>query len=1018
MTSKLRLFVLLFFFIAVAAGAEEKRADEMPALAAKSLVVTPAYPQPEEAAEAVLTIENSSTGPAEKVEVLFYANGELLASRTVTIDALSGATVSVPWTAKGAGTTTLVAKIDPGQELIERDRHDNAFVLDVVTSAAPAVEADFALTAIEVLAPAGSPGSLRVDVANEGTVAASAPLVIRRNGQPVQVVDTGFIDAGKSTTIEVPWSDPDRGKMSAEVNPRWAEAEPSSKNNTIAASPATDGVDLRIEQLAFHAPQDEEKQTRRIGIHFRIVNDGAQDVKQPFRTRIDPGAIDKDGKLIPAYVDTAALPAGGTVYVSHIFESAPDKFTVNAEADADKEVAETDEQNNLEVKDFYNDTTLGPDRWVNIGPRRIINGDTGATGRLSTMAIHPTQPSTMYVGAQLSGVWKTTNGGASWVSLGESATVRVAALALAPDNPSRVYLVTPNDGVFRSDDAGTSWTQISRTDLAAMVHAGSALLINPAAPNEMVVSSWMGAFRSSDGGVTWTRTLSGGSCTSLIRMAANGRLYAALRNDEFANLAGVYESVNWGASWSLVPQCPTGALPSADAKANIRLAASGTRLFVTYLQDGDPKTFRLFRSTSLTCGAVAGPTFEAGWQANAETAPGLWSGVWADPGNSANVYMLGTRFWRSTNAGSSFSVSSAASGNAHADHHHLGFDPNTRSTIYSLNDGGIYRSTNRGVSGSWELLGDGITNVEFYDGVAAPTDAGLLIGGNQDNGTLKGITGDSVWSKIKDGDGATVDIDPTNTSIMYAMHQYVNSVSRSADGGGTFNLITNGLITGSQCFNLHYQVHPNQPNTLLLSCWGLWRTTDSGANWSLFFVPQTNRAVRTAIDGAADTYYTGTNGGEIWRKPAGGSSTSIFQHWNRAGLTDLEINPANPTRLYASFGGTGRRRIVRLVQTSIWGEFSAQDITSDLPGNLFVRTIAIDKNYPFTIYAGTDRGVYQGRSLDHGFTWFWRPYMNGMPPADVRDLEVHPTTGIMRAFTHGRSAFEVTTSRTTSDQVE
>jgi len=84
-----------------------------------------------------------------------------------------------------------------------------------------------------------------------------------------------------------------------------------------------------------------------------------------------------------------------------------------------------------------------------------------------------------------------------------------------------------------------------------------------------------------------------------------------------------------------------------------------------------------------------------------------------------------------------------------------------------------------------------------------------------------------------------------------------------------------------------------------------------------------------------------------------------------------------------------------------------------------VRTIAIDKNYPFTIYAGTDRGVYQGRSLDHGFTWFWRPYMNGLPPADVRDLEVHPATGIMRAFTHGRSAFEVRTSRATGgDEVE
>jgi hypothetical protein len=40
---------------------------------------------------------------------------------------------------------------------------------------------------------------------------------------------------------------------------------------------------------------------------------------------------------------------------------------------------------------------------------------------------------------------------------------------------------------------------------------------------------------------------------------------------------------------------------------------------------------------------------------------------------------------------------------------------------------------------------------------------------------------------------------------------------------------------------------------------------------------------------------------------------------------------------------------------------------------------------------------------------FWVPYVNGMPPADVRDLDVHPGTGVMRAATFGRSAYEVNT---------
>jgi hypothetical protein len=65
---------------------------------------------------------------------------------------------------------------------------------------------------------------------------------------------------------------------------------------------------------------------------------------------------------------------------------------------------------------------------------------------------------------------------------------------------------------------------------------------------------------------------------------------------------------------------------------------------------------------------------------------------------------------------------------------------------------------------------------------------------------------------------------------------------------------------------------------------------------------------------------------------------------------------------------------------------------------------------PFTIYAGTNKGVYRGRSIDGGTTWNWSAYLNGLPLADVRDLEVHPVSGVMLAATFGRSAFEVNTA--------
>lgn len=117
--------------------------------------------------------------------------------------------------------------------------------------------------------------------------------------------------------------------------------------------------------------------------------------------------------------------------------------------------------------------------------------------------------------------------------------------------------------------------------------------------------------------------------------------------------------------------------------------------------------------------------------------------------------------------------------------------------------------------------------------------------------------------------------------------------------------------------------------------------------------------------------------------------------------------------LFAAFKQPDVRRIYRLkrfdadpTMTSI----QAVDITSNLPTGIYFKSLGVDRMRPHTIYAGTDFGVYQGRSTDGGATWFWQPYKNGIPEAaDVRALEVHPVTGVMRAGTFGRGVYEVHT---------
>jgi hypothetical protein len=148
----------------------------------------------------------------------------------------------------------------------------------------------------------------------------------------------------------------------------------------------------------------------------------------------------------------------------------------------------------------------------------------------------------------------------------------------------------------------------------------------------------------------------------------------------------------------------------------------------------------------------------------------------------------------------------------------------------------------------------------------------------------------------------------------------------------------------------------------------------------------------------------------VSRGPSGAGWATIFTHPGAAGATDLELDTDDRAVLYAAFGGGGARRVYRLVRTATSPPaYAARDITSDLPSSLAVRCLAVDRNRPLTIYAGTDRGVYRGRSRDGGATWAWAPYANGLPPADVRELDVNPKTGVMRAATYGRSAYEVHT---------
>ena len=110
-------------------------------------------------------------------------------------------------------------------------------------------------------------------------------------------------------------------------------------------------------------------------------------------------------------------------------------------------------------------TPLNSIKWREIGPWR--------GGRSSAVSGVPGQPLVYYMGASGGGVWKTTNGGASWTNLSDEQfhIGTIGAIAVAPSDPNVVYVGTgespirgvttqQGDGAYRSTDAGKTWSRI------------------------------------------------------------------------------------------------------------------------------------------------------------------------------------------------------------------------------------------------------------------------------------------------------------------------------------------------------------------------------------------------------------------------------------------------------------------------------------------------------------------------------------------------------------------------------
>lgn len=700
--------------------------------------------------------------------------------------------------------------------------------------------------------------------------------------------------------------------------------------------------------------------------------------------------------------------------------------------------------------------------WRYLGPSPIPVSPLPTSGRVTSIAVHPTNPDIAYVGAAQGGLYRTLDGGATWTPLMDNAlTLAIGSIAISPSSPSTIFVGTGESSLSGDSFFGVGVYRITNADTTPVLSSpiGSAefngrsvskIIVHPTDPNTIFVSSATGTCGM--GGCTGQPTPSLGiyrsnnalaaspTFTKLNVTAANGGNRAVMdmviepdnpnnmvcwvRGNAGAGDGGIYRSTNALSATPTFTQ--TYIMVTNGSRGELALQKSGS-------------TVTIFAATGeVAGGATQGSIFKSvdgGLTWNQFTSGNNFCNpqcfydiaIEIDPTNANNVYLGGSPqavFRRSTDGGTTFASSSAG---LHVDTHSIVVAPSNPQIIYFGSDGGIYRSTNGGTT--WNSLNNATFAATQFQAIALhPTDRNYMLGGTQDNGTLHLAPNGTTWVTSRGGDGgyALIDTNATNTTTLTAYHTFFNrtnsqigferSTTTTTNGnpvwggflGCTGTTSNNGIGCGdTTLFYAPMALGPGNPNTIYFGTNFLYRSGNTGTTMTAV-----SQALGTTISTISvspqndNVRLVGTTSGALFATSNGSTTLNTVTGTGMPTrfVGRVMIDPNNSAVAYAAFGGYGVA-----AGSHVW---KTTNLTSATPtwtpaGNgipdVPVNALAVDPRNSNNVYAGTDIGVF--RSTDGGANW--TSFGTGLPRVAVFDMAIHRNFPVLRIGTHGRGIWEI-----------
>jgi len=462
--------------------------------------------------------------------------------------------------------------------------------------------------------------------------------------------------------------------------------------------------------------------------------------------------------------------------------------------------------------------------WKELGPKtRVDYGGYVGVGRINAIAFHPTDTSTVYIGAPSGGFWITHDGGKNWSSPTDNMpTMGVSAILVNPTTPDLILIGTgdrdggdaPGMGVFRSDDGGLSWRQFNtgmgNVTVGMFARTQSNLRLILAAANG-------GIFKTTDGGENWVKTSPDNSNYRDIKFKPGSVTVAYATSDN-----RFYRTINGGDTWTLVPTSsgyPNGGrLVIGVTAANdslVYMAGGASQFQGCFVSRDFGQTF----TTQSTTPNILGYDYNG-----LDTGSQAWYDLWmyADPTNQLTVFVGGVNIWKSVDGGKNWQITTHWWGDranaVHADQHTAAFNP-VNNRLYVGNDGGIYYTGNQGTT--YKEISEGLGIGQLYKIGVSLTDRNKMTGGFQDNGSAT-WTG-TTWLNSGGGDGMECAVDQYDARYSYTS-LYYGSLTRYFNNGSGRNVAAKGNngITEDGAWVTPFLISEGDGNTMVIGYKNIW----------------------------------------------------------------------------------------------------------------------------------------------------------------------------------------------------